>query len=159
MEKMIYPGSFDPMTYGHLDIIERAAKLCGKLFIVVGNNPNKKYMFSVEERMEMIKKETKHLDNIEVSHVEGLIIDFCAERDIRIMIRGLRALSDFDYEFQLSTTNRFLSDKIETVFLMSKPTHTFLSSSQAKEIGQYGGDLSHFVSDHIAKAIYKKFDK
>ncbi len=157
MEKMIYPGSFDPITFGHLDIIERAAKLCSILHVVVGNNPNKKYTFSVEERIEMLKESTAHIENLVISHVDGLIIDYCVDYDIAIMIRGLRALSDFDYEFQLSTTNRFLYDKIETVFLMSKPTHTFLSSSQAKEIGQFGGDLSQFVSDSIAQAIYKKF--
>lgn len=157
MEKMIYPGSFDPITFGHLDIIERAAKLCDTLHLVVGNNPSKNYTFTVEERIEMLTTATSHIKNLVISHVDGLIIDYCVEHDITIMIRGLRALSDFDYEFQLSTTNRFLYDKIETVFLMSKPTHTFLSSSQAKEIGRFGGDLSQFVSDEIAEAIYKKF--
>ena len=158
MEKMIYPGSFDPLTFGHLDMIERAAKLCDKLYVVVANNPKKAYTFSVDERISMIEETVGHVRNIEIVKVEGLIIDYCLEHGIRTMVRGLRAISDFDYEFQLSTTNRFLSDKIETVFLMSKPTHTFLSSSQAKEIGQFGGDLKQFVPDFIAKEIYKKFE-
>ena len=158
MEKMIYPGSFDPLTFGHLDMIERAAKLCDKLYVVVANNPKKTYTFSVDERISMIEETVGHVKNIEIVKVEGLIIDYCLEHGIRTMVRGLRAISDFDYEFQLSTTNRFLSDKIETVFLMSKPTHTFLSSSQAKEIGQFGGDLKQFVPDFIAKEIYKKFE-
>jgi len=158
MEKMIYPGSFDPLTFGHLDMIERAAKLCDKLYVVVANNPKKTYTFSVDERISMIEETVGHVRNIEIVKVEGLIIDYCLEHGIRTMVRGLRAISDFDYEFQLSTTNRFLSDKIETVFLMSKPTHTFLSSSQAKEIGQFGGDLKQFVPDFIAKEIYKKFE-
>ncbi len=155
--KAIYPGSFDPITYGHLDIISRAAKMYDKLYIAVAKNISKQYLFSSRERFLMVKKSIAHLENVEVVEIEGLIVEYALRNNIEVMVRGLRVVSDFEHELQIAITNRVLSDKIETVFLMSDHKHSFLSSSQARELAKFNGDLSLFVPDHIARELRKKY--
>ena len=145
MRTAIYPGSFDPVTKGHLDILQNAAEIFDKVIIAVAHNGEKKGFLPVEKRVELIKASIKNLNNVEVDAFEGLTIDYAQKHGAEILIRGLRAVSDFEYEMQLSQTNSALCDKVKTVFLTTKPEYNFISSSTIKEILANNGDISKFV--------------
>lgn len=152
----IYPGSFDPVTLGHLDIIHRAAKLFDKLIVVVMVNPAKKCSFSPEERVDLIKQCTFDLDNVIVEFSDGLLADYAKEKNAGAIIKGLRALSDFEYEFQMALTNSKLNPEVETLFLTTKAENMYLSSSMVRQIASMGGDISGFVPDIIHKQIINR---
>ena len=149
----LYPGSFDPVTNGHLDIAKRALDLCDTLHIAVVANPSKQPLFSVEERVDLIRKTTKGLKNIVVSSFSGLLVDYAREIQANIIFRGLRAVSDFEYEFQMALINRSLHPKIEVVFLVPNEKFIFLSSSSIKEVAKLGGDVSGFVPPVVKRAF------
>jgi len=157
MRIAVYPGSFDPITYGHLDIIERAAALFDKVIVAVSVNSSKKPLFTIEERVEMITAECQHLKNVEVRYFSGLLVDFAVQNNACSIVRGLRAVSDFEYEFQMALTNRKLNAQLETIFLVSQPKYSFLSSSIVKEIASLGGDISGFVSQNVASRLHTKY--
>ncbi|MBS4539751.1 pantetheine-phosphate adenylyltransferase [Clostridium sp. D2Q-11] len=152
----IYPGSFDPVTYGHLDIIKRASQKFDKIIVTVLNNPSKKALFDVKERVELLEIATKDLDNVIIDSYTGLLIDYAKEKDISIFIKGLRAVSDFEYEFQMALTNTLLDEDIETFFLMTSNKYSFVSSSVVKEVAKFNGDISKLVPDIVEKAINQK---
>lgn len=156
MKKAVYPGSFDPVTFGHVDIIERSARMSDYLIIGVLNNISKTPLFSVEERVNMLKSLTKDIPNVEVRSFDGLLIDFVRENQADAVIRGLRAVTDFEYELQIAQTNRVIAPEIDTVFLTTNLKYSYLSSSIVKEIAAYGGDISAFVPDEIAGRVIKK---
>lgn len=147
------PGSFDPVTCGHLDIITRAAKMFDKLIVVVASNSAKHCSFTPEERVDMIKKCIAELDNIEVVHYDGLLADYAAERNASAIIKGLRAMSDFEYEFQMALTNKKLNPNVETLFLTTATQNMYLSSSMVKQVASMGGDISSFVPKVIKQDI------
>ncbi len=149
----IYPGSFDPLTYGHLDIIERALNICDKLVVGILVNSAKGSLFSVEERLEILKECCKDFDTIEVISFGGLLVDYCKENGVNSIIRGLRAVSDFEYEITLASINRRLAPDIETIFLMGRDENLFISSSLVKEIARYHGDISTLVPPFVASRI------
>jgi len=153
----VYPGSFDPITFGHLDIIERASLIFDKVLVAVSINPGKQPLFSMSERAEMIARECAYLPNVAVCSFQGLLSDFVREQGANAIVRGLRAISDFEYEFQMALTNRKLNPDAETVFLVAKPEYSFLSSSIVKEIASFGGDVKGFVSDYVALRLREKF--
>ena len=155
----ICPGSFDPVTNGHLDIITRAANMFDKVIVVVAHNSNKNYCFSPDERVDMIKKCIPYLANVEVVHYDGLLADYAATRGATAIIKGLRAMSDFEYEFQMALTNRKLNADAETVFLTTTAEHMYLSSSLVKQVAGLGGDVSDFVPACILPDIEDKFRK
>ena len=155
----IYPGSFDPITYGHIDIIERASLITDKLIVSVLNNPDKNPLFTVEERVVMIKEAVSGKENIEVESFEGLTVDYCRMKGASFMIRGLRAVTDFEYELQLAETNRVLYDKVDTVFLLTNLNYAYLSSSAVKQVLRYGGDISKFVPKYIEDRLREKYSK
>lgn len=157
MRKAIYPGSFDPVTLGHLDIITRSAKLVDHLIVGVLNNSSKTPLFSVDERVNMLKEVTKDLDNVEIMSFSGLLVDFAKEHNVSTIIRGLRAVTDFEYELAMSQTNRVAAPEIDTVFLTTGLKYAYLSSSIVKEMAMYGGDISHFVPEAVIKEVYKKY--
>lgn len=149
----LYPGSFDPLTNGHLDIIKRACKLFSKLTVAVTKNSNKNHLFSLDERVAMLKESCHELSNVEIVSFSGLLADFFAQIRADVLIRGLRAISDFEYEFQMASINRKLNDNIETVFLMPEQDYTFLSSSIVREIALFGGATQAFVPDCVEKRL------
>ena len=153
MTTAIYPGSFDPVTVGHLDIIKRAAKLFDNVIVAVLVNMEKKPWFTIDERMSLLKKATEGIPNIEIAGFDGLLVDFAAQRGASAIVKGFRAVSDFEYEFQMALTNRKLDDSLETVFLTSSAENMFLSSSMVKQVGLLGGDISTFVPDGIKDEI------
>ena len=155
MRTAIYPGSFDPVTCGHLDIIRRASKLFDKLIVLVSVNPLKATCFTAEERVNMINQVTKDLPNIEVDSDNGLLIDYFNKKNADVIIKGLRAMSDFEYEFQMALVNKDLCHKAETVFLCADAVGTFLSSSMVKQIALFGGDITSYVPSVIEKDIIK----
>ncbi len=158
MKRAIYPGSFDPVTYGHLDIIERAAKHCDELIVSVLNNKKKTPLFSVEERVNILKEATKHIPNVKVESFSGLLVDYAKSRDVHLVVRGLRAITDFEYELQNAQTNALLSkESLDTIFFATSLEFAYLSSSSVKEIASFGGDISMCVPDFIAKLVYEKF--
>ena len=152
----IYPGSFDPITNGHLDVIERASKVVDKLIVGVLVNSSKRPLFSAEERVTMIREMTKHLDNVEVASFEGLTIDFARQNGARVIVRGLRAITDFDYELQMAQTNRILAPDVDTMFFSTSLQYSYLSSSTVKEIAKYHGDISMCVPEYVAHLIEDK---
>jgi pantetheine-phosphate adenylyltransferase len=152
----VYPGSFDPPTNGHLDIITRASQLFPKIIVTVAENMNKKHIFSMQEKIIFLKTITKNLKNVQISSFSGLLANYLDGINSFILIRGLRVLSDFEYEFQMALMNRKLNKKIETVFLMTDQSYTFLSSSMVKEIAMLGGDISDFVPKCVEKALEKR---
>ncbi len=152
----MYPGSFDPITCGHIDIINRASKFCNKLIVAVLVNKEKKPFFSFEERIELIKETTKDLDNIEVITFDGLLVNLFKTYDIDFIIKGLRAVSDFEYEFQMAQINKALEQRAETLFMMTSPRYSYLSSSVVKEIFLFGGEINNFVPPIVRKAMNKK---
>ncbi|EAC6120890.1 pantetheine-phosphate adenylyltransferase [Listeria monocytogenes] len=153
----VIPGTFDPITNGHLDIIERAAKIFDVLYVSVLNNSSKKPLFTIEERMEMIRQVTAHLPNVQVESASGLTVDYAATRGATAIVRGLRAVSDFEYEMQIASMNRTLNADIETFFVMTNTKYSFLSSSMVKEVAQYEGDISELVPEIVNKAVQAKF--
>ena len=158
----IYPGSFDPITLGHLDIIVRASGLVDKLIIGVLKNNAKKPLFTSEERVELIErviKEQTNLTSVEVIAFDGLLIDFAAQQNAAIIVRGLRAVTDFEYELQIAQTNHKLNTKIDTVFFTTSVEYSYLSSSVVKEIAAFGGDIKQFVPENIVQAVYDKYKR
>ncbi len=152
----VYPGTFDPVTNGHLDIIKRGAGLFDKLYILVANNINKHTLFSVEERIQLLKEAVVEWPNVEVVTSPLLTVEFAASVGAKAMLRGLRMVSDFEYELQMATLNKNLNDQVETIFIMSSHEYSFLSSSSVKEIARFNGDVSHFVPKHVELALQKK---
>ncbi|MBQ8262604.1 MAG: pantetheine-phosphate adenylyltransferase [Lachnospiraceae bacterium] len=158
MKRAIYPGSFDPVTFGHLDVIERASEMFDEIIVSVLNNKGKSPLFSVEDRVKMLKEATKHLPNVKVDSFSGLLINYAKEKDIHVAIRGLRAITDFEYELQIAQTNRKLSDgELDTIFLTTSLEYAYLSSSSVKEIASFGGDISQCVPEFMIEEIYRKF--
>lgn len=153
----VYPGTFDPVTNGHLDIIKRSSCLFDKLYVLVANNMNKKTLFTVEERVNLLKEVTKEYENIEIVTSSMLTVDFAKSVNANAMVRGLRMVSDFEYELQLATINKCLSSEVETVFIMSSHEYSFLSSSSVKEIAKFGSDVSQFVPTSVEKALKEKY--
>jgi pantetheine-phosphate adenylyltransferase len=155
----IYPGSFDPFTNGHLDIVQRAIKLFDTVIVAVANNEGKKPLFTLDERVGLVKKSVRGFPNVTVDSFSGLLVNYVEERGGQAVIRGLRAISDFEFEFQLALMNRKLNERVETIFMMPKETYTFLSSRITKEIARLGGDVRAFVPAHVETALKKKLAK
>ena len=156
MKKAVYPGTFDPITNGHLDILKRAAKIFGHVHIAVANNLNKNPLFTAEERVELIKNCTKEFKNISVDHFDGLIVDYACKINSPVIIRGLRAISDFEFEFQMALMNRKLNLEIDSVFFMPNEKNSYLSSSVVKEIAKFDENISDFVPKNVEKEIKDK---
>ena len=156
---VVYPGSFDPVTNGHLDIIERCSKQFGNVIVAVLNNPSKNCMFSIEERMELLKQTTSHLLNVEIDSFTGLLSEYAIEKDCTTMVRGLRAVSDYEYEMQMALINKKLNHNLETLFMVSSTEFVFLSSSIVKEISKFGGDIKCFVPPIVEKALKNKVEE
>ncbi len=159
MDIAIYTGSFDPVTNGHLDVIRRGARLFEKLVIGVLNNSAKTPLFSVEDRVNIIVEATSDLDNVEVRAFNGLAVDFARENGAKVFLRGLRAITDFEYELQMAQMNRIIRPSIDTVFLTTSLEYAYLSSTIVKEVASYGGDISKFVPEFVAQRIAEKFSK
>ena len=159
MLRAVYPGSFDPVTYGHLDIIRRSRSLADELIVGVLNNKAKTPLFSVEERVKMLEEMTKNMPGVKVVPFEGLLIDFAKEMSAGIVVRGLRAVTDFEYELQMAQTNNKLSPELETVFLTTSLEYSYLSSTIVKEVSAFGGDISQFVPETIERRIQEKIMK
>ncbi len=158
MKRAIYPGSFDPLTLGHLDIIERSAKIVDELVVGVLHNSAKNSLFSLDERVSMIKEMTKDMPNVTVSSFDGLLVNYMKEIDATIIIRGLRAVTDFEYELQIAQTNHVESPEVETIFLTTSLQYSYLSSTVVKEFASYGGDISKFVPPQFIDRIYAKYN-
>ncbi|MEO8210278.1 MAG: pantetheine-phosphate adenylyltransferase [bacterium] len=153
----IYPGTFDPVTNGHLDIIQRASGLFDTVIVALAINPDKTPLFSAEERKDMIRKVTSGLDNIEVDSFEGLLVRYAEKKNAEVIVRGLRAISDFEYEFQMSLTNRKLSPEINTIFLMPNEKYSYLNSSLVRELASYDSNVEEFVPEYVLKKLKEKF--
>ena len=156
MRTVIYPGSFDPLTNGHLDLVHRAAKLFDQVIVAVAGNEGKGPLFSIEQRLDLVRQSIKGLDNVSAEAFEGLLVEYVEKRGGQAVIRGLRAVSDFEFEFQLALMNRKLNERVETIFMMPKDTYTFLSSRIVKEIARLGGDVSEFVPPQVVTILRKK---
>jgi pantetheine-phosphate adenylyltransferase len=156
MRTAIYPGSFDPLTNGHLDVVQRAAKLFDRVIVAVAENEGKNPLFTQTERVALVNQAVAGLSNVKADSFSGLLVDYVARRKAQAIVRGLRAVSDFEFEFQLALMNRKLDEKIETIFMMPKDTYTFLSSRIVKEIARLGGNVSAFVPSHVESALIKK---
>lgn len=159
MSIAVYPGSFDPVTAGHLDIIERSAKVFDKLVIAVLINREKTPLFTTEEKVDMIKKVTQHLDNVEVTSFSGLLVDFAREQHANVSVRGLRAVTDFEYELQIAQINSKLNKELDTMFFTTSIEYAYVSSTIVKEIASYGGDVSDMVPPYVEECLKKKFGK
>ena len=157
MKKAIYPGSFDPLTLGHLDVIERSARIVDELVVGVLNNSAKNSLFSLDERVSMIKEMTDSMPNVTVTSFNGLLVDYMREIDATIIVRGLRAVTDFEYELQIAQTNHVENPEVETIFLTTSLQYSYLSSTIVKEFASYGGDLSKFVPARFIDRIYDKY--
>ncbi|MFQ5672633.1 MAG: pantetheine-phosphate adenylyltransferase [Nitrospinales bacterium] len=151
----IYPGTFDPVTIGHIDIMTRALKLFDKLIVAVAHNPKKSPLFSLEDRVRFIRETVQNLDHIEVLPFNNLLIDFAAQHNARVIIRGLRAVTDFEFELQMGLMNRNLNEEVETMFMIPSQEYSFLSSNFVKEIARHGGDIDNFVPQSVLKSIEK----
>lgn len=158
MLRAIYPGSFDPVTYGHIDIMRRSCKIVDELIVGVLSNKEKIPLFSVEERVKMLKEVTKDLDNIRIVPFDGLLVEFASRMNAGLVIRGLRAITDFEYELQMSQTNQKLDPNIETMFLTTSIEYSYLSSTTVREIAAFGGDLTQFVPEAVALELEKKMN-
>ena len=159
MKRAVYPGSFDPVTYGHLDIIKRAAEIFDVLVVSVLNNKGKTPLFSVEERVKILKEATKDIPNVQVESFSGLLVDYAAANDIHVSVRGLRAITDFEYELQMAMLNKHIDKDLETIFLMADIQNSFLSSSAVKELARNGGDVTGLVPEEIKDDINIKLRK
>ena len=159
MKRAIYPGTFDPVTYGHIDVIRRSAKIVDELVIGVLVNNQKTPLFSPEERVEMLESVVKDIPNVRVVAFNGLLIDFAEEQNANFLIRGLRAVTDFEYELQMAQTNRIIDPDIDTIFLTTSLEYAYLSSSTVREVASFNGDISKFVPEHIAELVKKKFSE
>jgi pantetheine-phosphate adenylyltransferase len=157
MRRAIYPGSFDPVTNGHLDVIERARKLFDEVVVAVAHNDEKRPLFSLKERLDLLRDTAGRIDNVRIAEFKGLLVEFAKAQDAGAVIRGLRAVSDFEFEFQMALMNRNLNPEVETIFLMPKEEYTYLSSRIVKEIARLGGNVSSFVPACVAKALSRKF--
>lgn len=158
MKVAVYPGSFDPVTYGHLDIIKRASQMFDKVIVAVMCNSAKTPLFTLDERVKMIRESVSGLNNVYVESFSGLLIDYCKKENIHIVIRGLRAITDFEYELQIAQTNKELShSEVDTVFLTTSLQYSYLSSSVVKEVASYNGDITPCVPDFVADTLYKKY--
>ena len=157
MKTAIYPGSFDPVTLGHVDIIKRSAALADHLIVGVLNNSTKSPLFSIDERVNMLREVTKDIPNVEVLSYTGLLVDFAKERNIQVIIRGLRAVTDFEYELALSQTNRVANPDVDTIFLNTDLKYAYLSSSMVKEMAMYGGPIDKFVPKNVVGLVYEKY--
>lgn len=159
MKRAVYPGSFDPITNGHLDIIKRASEIFDEVIVGVLVNPDKNGLFDITERVNLIKKSTYNISNVRVESFTGLLIDFMKKTDTKIIVKGLRAISDFEYEFQMAMLNNKLNSNIETVFLMTSEKNSYISSSSIKQIAMFGGSITDFVPEMIVNDILDKFKK
>lgn len=157
MKRAVYPGSFDPVTYGHLDVIKRASEMFDVLVVSVLNNKMKSPLFSVEERVKILKEATKDIPNVEVDSFTGLLINYAAEKQIHVAVRGLRAITDFEYELQMSQTNHILAPELDTVFLTTDLKYSYLSSTTVREVASFHGDISAFVPEFVEREMRKKF--
>jgi len=153
----VYPGTFDPVTYGHLDVIKRASVLYDRVFVAVAHSEQKNTLFSVEERVEMLDEAVSEYENVTVEDFNGLVVDYATSKSAKVVIRGLRMISDFEYEFQMALTNRKLNPKIETVFMMPNESYSYLSSRLIKEAALMGADISKFVPANVQKKLKRKF--
>lgn len=156
VKRVIYPGTFDPITLGHLDLIKRAVKIFDGLIVAVASNPHKKPLFSLDERFEMLKETTKGIKNLEIDHFDGLLINYVRQKKCNTVLRGIRAISDFEYEFQMALSNRKLANDIETIFMMPSENYSYLSSKIIKEVASLGADLSGFVPSVVEKKLKEK---
>jgi pantetheine-phosphate adenylyltransferase len=156
MRTAVYPGSFDPFTNGHLDVVQRASKIFDRVIVAVAENEGKSPLFTMQERTNLVGEATKNLANVEVDAFSGLLVNYVEQRRAEVIIRGLRAVSDFEFEFQLALMNRNLNERVETIFMMPKDTYTFLSSRIIKEIARLGGDITPFVPPGVKKALLEK---
>ncbi|MGB2600501.1 MAG: pantetheine-phosphate adenylyltransferase [Candidatus Omnitrophota bacterium] len=156
--RAIYPGTFDPVTYGHLDVIKRAAALYDKVSVAVAQSDEKSPLFSLEERIAMMTEAASDIANVEVEAFNGLVVDYAVQKSAKVVVRGLRMISDFEYEFQMALTNRKLNSEIETVFMMPNESYSYLSSKLIKEIAQLGADVSEFVPGNVEKKLKEKLE-
>ncbi|NVJ49882.1 MAG: pantetheine-phosphate adenylyltransferase [Gammaproteobacteria bacterium] len=154
---ILYPGTFDPITNGHTDLVMRAARLFDEVIVAVAENPGKGPLFSIEEREEMVRQALAEVTNVQVVGFSGLLVDFAAKHQADALLRGIRAVSDFEYEFQLANMNRRLAPDLESVFLTPDETNTFISSTLVREVARYGGDISDFVHPYVAACLRQKF--
>ena len=157
MHHCIYPGTFDPITYGHLDVLGRAAKLFDRVTVAVADNPGKDPLFSITERLEMLRPNLTQFPNVSLTHFGGLLVDFCIAQKADAIMRGLRALSDFEFEFNMALMNRHLKPQVETIFVMPNEQFSYTSSSLVKQVAKYGGDVAHFVPANVAAALKKAY--
>lgn len=159
MKIAVYPGSFDPITNGHLDIINRASKLFDKVIVAVLINERKQGLFTIEKRREMIEEATKHIENVETDSFNGLLAEYCKKKNVTAIIRGLRAVSDYEYELQMAHMNKSLNDETETIFLATDTTYSFISSSLVKEVVKFGGEISEFVPNCVLLELKNKYER
>ncbi len=159
MRIVIYPGSFDPLTNGHLDLIQRASKLFDRVIVAVASNESKSALFSLEQRVDLVRQVVQPYRNVEADAFAGLLVDYVRQRGAQAVVRGLRAVSDFEFEFQLALMNRKLDENVETIFMMPKDTYTFLSSRIVKEIARLGGDVSEFVPEVVRMALSQEMSR
>ncbi|WP_251179341.1 pantetheine-phosphate adenylyltransferase [Adlercreutzia agrestimuris] len=157
MKRVITPGTFDPITSGHIDVITRAASISDEVIVAVAASPKKHPLFSLEERADLAKQALAHLDNVRVEPFTGLLVDFCKSMEANVIVKGLRAITDFEYEFQMTALNYELNQDLETLFIMSPPSYMYLSSSIVREIASLGGDVSQFVPPCVDEALKEKF--
>jgi len=157
--KAVYPGSFDPITYGHIDLVERCSKIFDEVLVLVMENVNKKHFFSHEERIEMVRCGVSHLENVTIITYSGLLVDFAKANDVKIIIRGLRAVSDFELELQMAHANKAMLQELETLFLMTDTSNSFISSSMVREIAAFGGDISKWVPPCVQEEFRRKLGK
>ena len=154
--RAVYPGTFDPVTYGHIDLIKRARKIFDEVIVAVAHNPDKAPLFSVEERVRLLRQATRSMPGVVVDHFDSLVVDYARRKGTRVVLRGLRMVSDFEYEFQMALTNRKLSDAVETIFMMPSESYAYISARLIKEAGALGADLSAFVPSFVAQALRRK---
>ncbi len=159
MRRAVYPGSFDPVTNGHMDIIRRSASIFDELIVAVSNNPNKKHLFTIDERIEIIESLTSDIKNIRIEYFDTLLVDYVREKQVNVVVRGLRAVTDFEMEFQMALVNKKMHQEMETIFLVTSAEYSYLSSSIIREIASYGGDVSSLVAPIVVEKLNVKLDR